>query len=67
MKGRALEVVEGELERGRLTGSDGERARVEFVATCLVHPEGVEDFAKGHAGPQAGEERLTAGDDVPAD
>ena len=61
---RALERVQLELERGRVAGSGGERARTELFA---IGAELVEHLSQGKAGPHAGQQRLAAPGHVPAD
>ena len=56
--------LEVELERGRFAGSDGEGARAELVA---VGAQEVQHLPQGQAGPHAGQQRLAAFGDVPAD
>ena len=53
-----------ELERGRVAGSGGERARAELFA---IGAELVEHLSQGKSGPHAGQQGLAAFGDVPAD
>src|SRR5919206_457036 len=64
--GRALERAQVELERGRVSGSGGERARVELGAPVGTGAKRVEDLLQGEARPQAGQQGLAALGDVPA-
>ena len=58
--GRALECAEVEVERGRVAGSGGDRARVELLAVLVADAERVEDLAVGDPRPQAAEDGLPA-------
>src|SRR5689334_6195160 len=67
LRGAALQRDEVELERGRVSGSGGERARVELGAAGIAGAELVKDLLQRKAGPLAAEQRLAAFRDVPAD